>query len=359
MTVFNPGHKPYQMFLGGDLGVQDYINPKYPIFKKLADIQIDQRWRETETSHQIDRLQMAQFTDVERHIFNHNFSFQILADSIQGRGPAIFMLASSAPEVELCIGEWLSSEQLHSRTYTHIIRSIYDDPSVVLNPIGSSMQLLERTQYLVDAYDEFAKLFYAHKAGYKVNQVELKRSLMKAVIATNVLESIKFYGSFAPTFGFAEMKKLEGVAKQLQFIARDENMHTAITQGIIKNWATGVDGDIWVDLWNELKPLATKMYIDQVQVEKDNAEVLFQHGTPLLGQNAKVLGQYVEYMANKRMVNIGLNPVFATTKDPLPWIQRNWLGDKQVAPQETEKTDYRTGNIHKDAELATIRFSGF
>ena len=135
-------------------------------------------------------------------------------------------------------------------------------------------------------------------------------------------------------------------------------MHTAITQNVIKNWIAGVDGPEWQEIALELQPEFRQMFIDQTEIEKANAIYLFRNGTPLLGMNGKILGQYCEFMANKRMVNVGLEPAFPTEKDPLPWIQRNWLGDKQVAPQETEKTDYRTGNINKNAETASLVFTG-
>lgn len=345
MTVFNSEHKTTQMFLGEELGVQEYINPRYPIFKKLADLQLDSRWRETEVPLNEDILQMNTLSPELQRIVNYNFGFQILADSIQGRGPAIFMLAASAPEVELCIGEWLSSEQLHSRTYTHVLRSLYPDPEVILRLIPQTKELLDRVKALIEYQDAFANAFFLYKAqGLKVDDY-LREKLMDAMVATNILESIQFYVSFANTFGLAEMKLFEGVAKDLQFIMRDENMHVGITQNVINNWRNGVDGASWQNIWNKNVEKYRNMFRIAIASEQNFALFLYEGDSPIIGLNGKVMCSYIEFKGNKRMVNIGLEPLTSLDKDPLPWIQRNWVGDKQVAPQETQKTDYRTGNI--------------
>ena len=355
MTVYNRDHSTETMFLGAPLGVQEYIFPKYPKFKELADRQLDQHWRETEASHQMDRIQFAKADPKLKHIFNSNLQFQITADSVQGRGPFLLMPAISAPELELCFGEYGHFEQLHSRTYVHIIRNVYSDPMEVLKPLPKVEAIFKRIKPLLDAYDKFLDLFHASR--YRpVPQRELKKALIKCISAMHILESVQFYASFACTFSFSEMKIFEGVAKQLKFIARDENLHVAINNNIINYWREGTDGPEYQELIKELEPELRNMWKCAVDSEKEWAHYLFQYGTPLLGLNAKVLSDYIEFMANKRMRNVKLEPLSGLDKDPLPWIQRNWLDSKgkQEAPQETEVTNYRIGAIESDAELADL-----
>lgn len=360
MTIFDANAKTYAMFLGGDMGVQEYINPKYPKFKKLADDQIDQHWRETEASHQIDRIQFANADDRLKHIFVSNLQFQIAADSIQGRGPFLLMPAISAPELELCFGEYGRFEQLHSRTYTHIIRSVFNNPEEILNPIPEVLEVLNRVKPLIDAYDRFLKLFWCYKAGLFVKEIELKRALVLCISAMHIMESVQFYASFACTFAFSEMRMFEGVGKQLKFILRDENLHVAINQTIIKYWSQGTDGPEYQALLLELRPQIIDMWKACVESEKLWAKYLFKYGTPLLGLNDKVLGDYVEFKANKRMINVGLEPLTSLDKDPLPWIQRNWVdsSSKQEAPQETEITNYKIGAIDNDTSDLDLSFEG-
>ena len=359
MTVFNREHETTSMFLGAPLGIQEYISPKYPKFKELADKQLDQHWRETEANHQMDRIQFSNADYKLKHIFNSNLQFQITADSVQGRGPFLLMPAISAPELELCFGEYGRFEQLHSRTYVHIIRNIYSDPQEVLAPIKDVQEILNRVSDIVAYYDNFLDLF--HRSKYeKVNPRKLKKALIMCISAMHILESVQFFASFACTFAFSEMRIFEGVAKQLKFIARDENLHVAINNNIINYWRKGIDGEEYVQLLAECREEIRACWRRVVDSEKAWAHYLFKYGTPLLGLNAKVLGDYVEYMANKRMVNVGLEPLSGLDKDPLPWIHRNWLDStaKQEAPQETEIVNYRIGAIEADGQLSNLNFAG-
>jgi len=187
---------------------------------------------------------------------------------------------------------------------------------------------------------------------------ELKRKLYRAVVNVNILEGIRFYVSFACTFAFGELKLMEGSSKIISLIARDESQHLAITQNILKNWANGDDPEM-VEIINEEQENVYEMYRIAVAEEKAWADYLFKDGS-MIGLNAKLLGSYVEYIANRRMKSIGLKPSFDTpmSNNPLPWTE-HWLNSRmmQNAPQETEIESYVIGGIKQDVKKDT--FAGF
>ena len=187
---------------------------------------------------------------------------------------------------------------------------------------------------------------------------DLKRSLYRAVMNVNILEGIRFYVSFACSFAFGELKKMEGSAKIISLIARDENQHLVLTQQIISNWMKGDDPDIKI-IAEEEKENVKEMFINAVNEEKDWANYLFRDGT-MIGLNDKLLQQYVEWIANKRMKAVGIDPVYdiALRNNPLPWTE-HWISSKgmQVAPQETEVESYVVGGIKQD--MKKNKFSGF
>ena len=174
----------------------------------------------------------------------------------------------------------------------------------------------------------------------------------------NILEGIRFYVSFACSFGFGELKKMEGSAKIISLIARDESQHLVITQNIINNWRKGDDPDM-LEIIDEEKGNVIEMFERCVNEEKDWAEYLFKEGS-MIGLNAKLLTQYVKWIANRRMKTIGIDPIYdvPARNNPLPWTN-HWLNSKgqQNAPQETEIESYVVGAIKQDIKKDT--FSGF
>lgn len=338
MTILNFDERPLdkQMFFGNQLGVQEYITVDYPEFMKLHDLMEDSRWREHDISLHQDADQAKQLSRAQEHIFTSNLQSQVVADSIQGRGPFALLPYVTDTSLELCIGSWGSFEQLHSKSYTYILRALYTDPQRILKLINKDNPLLPRFQFLIDAYNTF----FSNPT---------KENLVIAVMAIYILESLQFYCSFACTFSFASMGIFEGVGKTMALIARDENMHTAIGNNIINNWRLGIDGPEWLALYRCLIPLFVEMWDKAVVAEKLFAKYLFQYGTPLLGLNENVLGKYIEYMSNKRMVNVGLPDKYSQTSDPLPFIQQRYLSSKnrQEAPQEVQLNTYRIGTIDK------------
>ena len=374
MTVFNPNKvdfKKQTMFFGQPLGVQRYDQYKYPVFDKLTQQQLGYFWRPEEVSLQKDRSDYATLRPEQKHIFTSNLKYQILLDSVQGRGPSMaFLPYCSLPELEACMEVWGFMEMIHSRSYTHIIKNVYPDPSEVFDTILDNEKIIERAESVTKAYDEFIKYAqdYGQSNSWKPDwkdhinsewtRKDLKRHLYRAVTNVNILEGIRFYVSFACTFAFGELKLMEGSAKIVSLIARDENQHLVLTQQILKKWRDGDDPEM-MDIIKEEEDYVYDMFKKCVDEEKAWAEYLFKDGS-MIGLNDKLLHQYVEWIANKRMKAIGLNPIYdiPLRNNPLPWTE-HWISSKglQVAPQETEVESYIVGGIKQDVKKDT--FSGF
>ena len=374
MTVFNTEDvdtKKQPMFFGKPLGVQRYDSYKYPSFDRLTQQQLGYFWRPEEVSLQKDRADYGHLSDAQKHIFTSNLKYQILLDSVQGRGPSMaFLPYCSLPELEACMEVWGFMEMIHSRSYTHIIKNVYPDPSDVFDKILDDEKILARAESVTKAYDEFINYAqdYGQSNSWKPDMYshpnsewtrkDLKRHLYRAVANVNILEGIRFYVSFACTFAFGELKLMEGSAKIVSLIARDENQHLVLTQTILKNWREGDDPEM-IEIMKEEEENVYEMFRKCVDEEKEWAEYLFKDGS-MIGLNDKLLGQYVEWIANKRMKSIGLKPIYdiPARNNPLPWTQF-WISSKglQVAPQETEVESYVVGGIKQDVKKDT--FSGF
>ena len=374
MTVFNTEQvntKKQPMFFGKPLGIQRYDSYKYPVFDKLTTQQLGYFWRPEEVSLQKDRGDYQTLRPEQKHIYTSNLKYQIMLDSIQGRGPGMaFIPYCSLPELEACMEVWGFMEMIHSRSYTYIIKNVYSDPSEVFDKIVTDDRILERASSVTAAYDDFIGNAHqydnstmwelaneGHIAG-KIDRYELKRKLYRAVANVNILEGIRFYVSFACSFAFGELKLMEGSAKIISLIARDENQHLAITQNILNKWAQGDDPEM-KRIMKEEEEWTYKAFDNAVNEEKRWADYLFKDGS-MIGLNDKLLQQYVEWIANRRLVAIGLKRQYdvPAKNNPLPWTQ-HWISSKglQVAPQETEVESYVVGGIKQDVKKDT--FSGF
>ena len=374
MTVFNKNKvntKKQPMFFGQPLGVQRYDEYKYPVFDRLTQQQLGYFWRPEEVSLQKDRSDYQTLSPEQKHIFTSNLKYQIMLDSVQGRGPGMaFIPYCSLPELEACMNVWEFMEMIHSRSYTHIIKNVYPDPSEVFDTILDDENVMERASSVTESYDDFIN--HAHeydngqmwdlaRQGHTTGQYdrrELKRKLYRAISNVNILEGIRFYVSFACSFAFGENKLMEGSAKILSLIARDESQHLVITQNILKNWANGDDPEM-EEIAKEEKGYVTEMFKRTVNEEKMWANYLFKEGS-MIGLNDRLLHNYVEWIANKRMKAIGIDPIYdiPARNNPLPWTQ-HWLTSRglQNAPQETEIESYVVGGIKQDVQADT--FAGF
>ena len=374
MTVFNQNKvdtKSQPMFFGAPLGVQRYDSYKYPVFDKLTNQMLGYFWRPEEVSLQKDRGDYQTLRPEQKHIFTSNLKYQILLDSVQGRGPGMaFAPYCALPELEAAMNVWQFMEMIHSKSYTYIIKNVYPDPSEVFDTILDDQKIISRAQSVTKAYDEFIEVAQEWGSGSmwspdmkgsttaEWTEKELKRKLYLAVANVNILEGIRFYVSFACSFAFGELKLMEGSAKIISLIARDENQHTVLTQQIIKKWMDG-DDPVMSQIVEEERDTVIGMFKNAVNEEKEWAQYLFKDGS-MIGLNDKLLVKYVEWTANKRMRALGLPPAYdiPIRSNPLPWTE-HWISSKglQVAPQETEVESYVVGGIKQD--MKKNAFSGF
>ena len=350
-------HTKAKMFLdsNGGPGIQRYDVVKYKQFEKLTEKQLGFFWRPEEVDITKDSKDFKDLTDFERHIFTSNLKRQILLDSVQGRSPNLaFLPIVSLPELETWIETWAFSETIHSKSYTHIIRNVYPDPSKVFDEMTSIEEIVDCADSITQCYNDLYEYNdLMRKGAAKYSLYEHKKKLWKCLMSVNILEGVRFYVSFACSWAFAEVKKMEGNAKIIKLIARDENVHLASTQHMLK--LLPKEDEDFAKIAEETREESKQMFIEAVEQEKAWAEYLFKDGS-IIGLNAELLKQYVEYIAAKRMTNIGLEKVYTAGTHPLPWTQK-WIGgsDVQVAPQETEISSYVIGGTKQDVTEDTFK----
>lgn len=365
---FNALEQP--MFLGEPVNVARYDVQKHKVFENLIEKQLSFFWRPEEVDLSNDRKDFQDLPEHEKHIFLSNLKYQTLLDSVQGRSPNVaFLPVVSLPELETWIETWSFFETIHSRSYTHIMRNVVNDPGPIFDDIVNNEHITRRAVSVTEHYDRFIQLTsYYHLLGLGKHQVngkeivvdmkELKRLLYLTVVSVNVLEAIRFYVSFACSFAFAERAKMEGNAKIIKLIARDEALHLTSTQHILHIMARGQDDPDMALIAEQNRDEVVKIFAEAAQQEKEWAEYLFKDGS-MIGLNKEILSQYVEYITNQRITALGFEPLFPAQKsNPLPWINA-WLNSDnvQVAPQESEITSYLVGAI--DSEINTDDLGDF
>ena len=363
----NPLDEP--MFFGHPVNVARYDQQKHPIFEKLIEKQISFFWRPEEVDVSKDRIDFQGLSASEKHIFVSNLKYQTLLDSVQGRSPNIaFLPIVSLPELETWVETWSFYETIHSRSYTHILRNLFADPSEVFEDIVVNEEIKRRATDISKYYDDLiflTQLWQTKGEGihvingdkYDVSMRALKKQLYLCMNSVNALEAIRFYVSFACTFAFAERELMEGNSKIIRLIARDENLHLTSTQHILNLWAKGKDDPEMAEIAEECKQEAADIFLKAVEQEKQWAHYLFKNGS-MIGLNEEILCQYVEFIANHRMAAIGLGQPFSVQSNPLPWMNNYLNSDNvQVAPQEAEISSYLVGQI--DAEVSSSDFGDF
>lgn len=347
--------------------IQRYDTLKYKQFDQLTDKQLGFFWRPEEVDIYKDATDFKNLTPHEQHIFTSNLKRQILLDSVQGRAPAeAFGSIVSLPELENWIITWTFSETIHSRSYTHIIRNVYSNPSKIFDEMMDIEEIVDCAEDISKNYDELIELSTLYNLlgegthtvngnEVTVDLYELKKKLWLALMSVNILEGVRFYVSFACSWAFAELKKMEGNAKIIKLIARDENLHLASTQMLLK--ILKKDDPDYVRIAEETESACIKMFVDAVNQEKSWAEYLFKDGS-MIGLNTQLLSEYIEFIANKRMSYVNLKSPYNSKSNPLPWTEK-WISgaEVQVAPQETEISSYTIGAIKQDVSVDT--FKGF
>ena len=331
----------------GGVTLQRYDTMKYRQFEKLTEKQLSFFWLPHEVDILRDAKDFKDLTEHEQHIFTSNLKRQILLDSVQGRAPTLaFGPICSLPELETWINTWTFFETIHSRSYTHIIRNIYPNPSKVFDDMMDIKEIVDCASDISKYYDELIRCNDGSNNSY--SRYQHKKALYMALMSVNILEGIRFYVSFACSWAFAEVKKMEGNAKIIKFIARDENIHLAVTQTLLK--LLPKDDPDYAEIAKVCEHECVKLFEDAVEQEKTWAEYLFKDGS-MIGLNKQLLCDYVEWIANKRMIAVGLPTKYKGGSNPLPWTQK-WISgaDVQVAPQETEITSYIVGGVKQDVD---------
>jgi ribonucleoside-diphosphate reductase beta chain len=360
-SVFDASNKrnfaTAKCFLDEPVTIARYDRQKYPIFEKLINQQLGFFWRPEEIEVTRDAKDFKGLSKHEQHIFTSNLKRQILLDSVQGRSPNIaFLPITSLPEVETWISTWAFSETIHSRSYSHIIRNIYSDPSKVFDEMMDISEIVDCAVDISKYYDNLIGLNTEYSRALESNQYNLyehKKALWLALMSVNILEGIRFYVSFACSWAFAEVKKMEGNAKIIKLIARDENLHLAGTQHLLK--ILPQDDPDFISIKEETKEQCSKMFLDAANQEKIWADYLFKDGS-MIGLNKVLLDEYVEWITNRRLQAVGLPLLYKTGSNPLPWTQK-WISgsDVQPAPQEVQLSSYVVGGVKKDVSTDSLK----
>ena len=370
MQKNNPLVEP--MFFGNPINVSRFDQQKHIVFERLTEKQLSFFWRPEEVDLSRDRVDFQNFSEAQKHIFLSNLKYQTLLDSVQGRSPNIaFLPIVSLPELESWIETWSFFETIHSRSYTHMVRALMDDPSVVFDDIVINTNIQQRAVDVTCYYDHLIRqtqlLQSLGEGEYHINgktvQVTLssvKKTLYLALHAVNALEGIRFYASFACNFAFSEQKKIEGCGKLMKLIARDEALHLTSTQHMLNLIHQGQDGDpVLTEIAKESQTEAYQIFINAIEQEKAWANYLFEKGS-ILGLNTQILCQYIDFIAKERMAAVGLDYQNSDIpkSNPIPWINAYLSSDHvQVAPQETEISSYLVGQI--ESTVAENAFSDF
>lgn len=374
MTVFNsnPVDTTTQpMFFGQPLGVQRYDVNKYPVFYKLTQQQLGAFWRPEAYPITKDKSDFINLRPEQKHIFTTNLKYQIMLDSVQGRSPGLaFIPYCSLPELESAMIAWQFMEMVHSYSYTYIIKNVYTNQTEVFDSIVLDDNILQRASSVTHAYNDFintaqnygsSNLWKFNNEGVDLGKnelYELKRKLYRAVMNVNILEGIRFYVSFACSFAFGEIHLMEGSAKIISKIAYDEALHLFLTQNILTKWRKGDDPDM-AKIAKEEEAWTYKTFELAVNEEKAWARYLFKDGS-MLGLNEKLLCDFSDWNANRRMKAIDLKPMYdiSSKSNPLPWMEK-WLNSKneQVPPQEENISSYIIGGVNQD--FNTSQFSSF
>ena len=335
------------LFFGEGLNIQRYDNFKYKKFYQSFLNQIGFFWRPEEVHlGGKEKNDFNSLSEHERFIFTSNLKYQILLDSVTARGMKYIMENLSNPELEASMTWWGAFEQLHSYSYTYILKNVYPNPSDIFDHILDDEQIVKRATSVTKYYDDMIN-------GLSTDSLkEKKKKLYLSLVSINILEGVRFYVSFACSYCFAQNKKMEGNAKIISLINRDENLHLGMSQAILKILRID-ESEGFVKIAEECEEMVYQMYRDAAAEEEDWARYLFDRkdGTGMLGLNAEILTRYMKWMTNRRLRGIGLKHVFDGTSNPIPWMS-NWTESKdvQVAPQEAEIEAYKSSAFIQDME---------
>jgi len=332
------------IFFGEGLSLQRYDKFRYEKIFKLFKSQLGFFWRPEEINiGGKERTDFDSLTDHQKFIFTKNLGYQILLDSVQGRGIKNLTEHLSSPEAEAFCNAWEFSETIHSYSYTYIIKNIYSEPGDIFDNILNDDEIIKRTKSITEYYDSLINSIPED------SEDEKKKKLYLTLMSINILEGIRFYVSFACSYSFAENKKMEGNAKIISLINRDENLHLGFTQTVLR-LMKDEKTEGFQHIVKECEPIVIQMFKDAAKEEMDWADYLFEGGS-MLGLNAEILKKYMMHLTNKRMKALKLDPIFDNTPNPISWVD-HWTNSKSVsvAPQESELESYIIGGFDQDMD---------
>lgn len=349
-----------KMFLdpAGPVTIQRFEECKYP---KIANFETTARgffWVPEEISLTKDSGDFKDASDAVKHIFTSNLLRQTALDSLQGRGPSqIFTPVVSLPELEALVYNWTFFEtNIHSRSYSHIIRNIYNVPKEVFNSIHDTQEIINMASSVGEHYDKLHQINCFKEVGEKVDEGKHIKAIYLALHASYALEAFRFMVSFATSLAMVENRIFIGNGNIISLILQDELLHKSWTAYIINQVVK--EDPRFAQVRDECHDEVVEIYKDVIREEKEWADYLFQKG-PVIGLNANILKEFLDYTAHDALKQIGIkywNPAPKTT--PIPWFNKHTdTSKKQSALQETESTSYvigvMTDNLDYDA-LPTI-----
>ena len=339
-----------KMFLdpAGPVTVQRFEEFKYPKIAKFEELARGFFWVPEEISLTKDKMDHKDSSDAVKHIFTSNLLRQTALDSIQGRAPnQVFSPVISIPELEALVSNWSFFEtNIHSKSYSHIIRNVYGVPKDEFNKIHDTKEIVDMAASIGRYYEELHQLNCSKELGLLPVNDETsrmhKRAIWMALHASYALEAFRFMVSFATSLAMVENKIYIGNGNIISLILQDELLHAEWTAWII-NTVTKDDPEFLI-IEEECKDEVYALYMEVIKEEKDWADYLFKKG-PVIGLNANILKDFVDFTAFNRLKDIGIKYEEEHPRaSPIPWFNKHLnIGKKQSALQETESTNYVIG----------------
>jgi ribonucleoside-diphosphate reductase beta chain len=346
-----------RMFLDpeGPVTVQRFEEVKYPRIQKFEEVARGFFWVPEEISLTKDKIDHKEASDAVKHIFTSNLLRQTALDSIQGRAPAqVFGPVISVPELEALVNNWSFFEaNIHSKSYSHIIRNVYSVPKEEFNKIHDTTEIVSMAANIGRYYDALHQLNCKKELGQAVPVYEHKRAIWLALHASYALEALRFMVSFATSLAMVENKIYVGNGNIISLILQDELLHTEWTAWIINNVTK--DDEDFVKLEKECADEVYSLYLEVINEEKSWADYLFSKGV-VIGLNPSILKDFVDFTAYTRLKDIGIKYLEDYPRsNPIPWFSKHVnINKKQTALQENESTNYVIGIMGSEVDYAEL-----
>jgi ribonucleoside-diphosphate reductase beta chain len=346
--IFNPNNRghlgvPSKLFLGEELGVIDTVNIQYPKLEELYLTQDSQKWNEFEVDLTQDRQDMLHVPDHTRDLMIKSLMWQTATDSVASRSitETIGRFCTSS-ELSNVISIWSYFETIHERTYTHIIKQCFTDPNEMLKGLYEEAQVLKRASTLINVFEEIATV------PADTNPEELKKLIIKTLVAIVAMETVAFMASFAVTFGIAETGVYSGIGQNVRLICRDELLHGRMGMTVLRYLKQDPE---WTDAFYAINTDCITLLDSIVERENEWADYLFSEGRQVVGLNAELLKEYTKHRAVPLYDFLGFPLPDECRVNPLPYMD-NWTdgSNVQAAAQEIQLTNYKLNAVEDDTE---------